>query len=727
MKLNTPLNESAEKHYSVVSETYDLLQALNHPNDPVINQTCQLFKDRFMLFRGSSYAPLREARIRSFKPILKNSYQSDKHVDVEVNVQPYVFDYDPDFRYPMSKSFNDYDLYNSFITSQNISDAQLRVQSESYKVSFNSNTEQLIDDINNVIHQYFNQFDVNGTFDFTNNKTHNYIRNYGEIPQAEDNIGIVHEIAISDLKINGATPIRNGYMLFDLKSITAPDSGAAFIISKPEDLEITDIYVWNHPVYVNIVAAVSPLKDCSTVYFCDDYNMWAIKDGVMSHIIDLTESWLGYEFKFLATNDRNTIAIIYDSLYDKYLYFLVNGYDLVPIIPKLNDVDRTDLVITAISGFNDKFICYVNSANGDVSHSHLELCNREMSEWEVITPSISTGNYDDFKFIDVINKLDEIYVMVARTAYDADRGAVITYRYGKDDDGVYVWTQEWLQYVGKNIYSLSHHGSYFMISTKRLPREKEIYIFPASGGNATLWATIPTDADADPPVYISGSYETARVVISQSNSSTLKFYYSELKPINDDVLTINDYKSLFNFPLNEIPLYKFKIITDPDDPAYSDDPEQPTIYNYDLMVPLTNVLLMFSVSINTSPIALLYTSEYHNVFNNFPIVATTYLNTRNLYSIIYSPTYSEDVKRLEFVNNDYGLTLCSEHMNNISQVVYTGYTEANVVYKRFDCLPSTNYINMYLKDVEGHVPTKNKLNEFYTRIIVEIDYIYESV
>ena len=135
---------------------------------------------------------------------------------------------------------------------------------------------------------------------------------------------------------------------------------------------------------------------------------------------------------------------------------------------------------------------------------------------------------------------------------------------------------------------------------------------------------------------------------------------------------------------------------------------------------------MFSVSLETGPIALLYSNENESIFNNVPIVAKSYLNTRNEY-INYSPTYESDIKRLEYINDDYGLTLYSDHMNNVSQIIYTGYTEANVVYKRFDCLPSTNYLTVYLKDVESQVPTKNKLNELYSRIIVEIDYVYESV
>lgn len=709
IKLTAPINESAEKHYSVVSETYDLLQALNHPE--YTQQTCQLFKDRYMLFRGSSYAPLREARIRSFKPILKNSFHADQTVNIKITVKPYVFDYDADYRYPISKTFNNYDLFNSYVSSQNISDVQLKISPQIYNVNFSTNIEQTINDINNCVRQYFHQYDDNGTFNFTDGIHDNYIRNYSQEPQPENGVNIKHTTeALTDYSILDVMPIREGFYVYALSPTSG--TGSAFAVCKPEDLTNTTIYSWTGSIDTYLMSAVATYKDCDTVFWCDFTNLYTIRNGVFTHILKLENDMAQFRFKFLASNDKNILVVLEKSSdHDKYYYYLLNGYSLVPIEPQYNDGNERNLLISAIHGYNGGFICYITSE----TNSRLEICNREMTEWEVIEPSIATGVYNITK-IDVINKIDEVYVAAVR-AVDGGASSISFYQYEKVDEGIYSWTTNGTQLLGDYVYSLSHHGGYFLLTTYIDSTETDVYEYPASGGNETVFLSITTD-DVN-GVYVSGGYEGARVLSYKSNISTVDYWLSELKPINDDVLTIADYKQFYNYAFNEIELFKFKI-------EESGEPSQPTIYAYDLMIPLTSKLLMFNVALETEPIALLYANEYKSIFNNVPTVATSYLNTRNEY-INYSPTYDEDIKRLEYINDDYSLTLYSDHMNNISQIIYTGYTEANVVYKRFDCLPSTNYLTVYLKDVDAQVPTKNKLNELYSRIIVEIDYVYESI
>lgn len=712
-KLTAALNESAEKHYSIVSETYDLLQALNHPE--FTNQTCQVYKDRYMLFRGSSYAPLREARIRSFKPILKNSYQADKTVNATITIKPYVFDYDADYRYAISKTFNAYDLYNSFVSSQNIEDAQLRVNANQYTVNFTANIEQFVEDIDNCLNQYFHKLDTNGTLNFTDGVHNNYIRNYGQYPQIK-NLSITPSTStISDYTVSYIRAVRDGVFVYGLTPISG--TGSAFVVSSPEALNtsLITIHPWKDNIDTGLVDAVASFKDCETVYFCDATHLFSIRNGIFS-VIHTLEAGQG-TFTFLASNDRSVIVVITNSAVQSF--YLLNGYTLTPLTPTdLSGDIRANFNITSIRGYNDQFICYVNSE----SESRLELCDKYMQQQYVIEESKASGSIGDPSVIDVINKIDAVYVAILFHVA-GNRAQIEMYEYSADD-GVYRWTKNGSDSVAYTVHSLSHHGGYFMVSLYRSITEEDIYIYPPNGpAGATLYASVIAAAKA---VYISGGYERCSLVLNDTATSTCTYWQSELKPINDDVLTINDYKDIFNYPLDEIAFLKFKTITDPLDPDYSGNDNEPTIYSYSLNVPLTGKLLTFNASITTSPIALLYTSEYHAIFNDLAIIGRSYINPRNIY-ITYSQTYEDDIKRLEFINDDYGLTLYSDHMNNISQAIYTGYTEANVVYKRFDLLPSTNYLTVYLKDAENTVPTKNKLNEFYSRIIVEIDYVYESV
>ena len=66
-------------------------------------------------------------------------------------------------------------------------------------------------------------------------------------------------------------------------------------------------------------------------------------------------------------------------------------------------------------------------------------------------------------------------------------------------------------------------------------------------------------------------------------------------------------------------------------------------------------------------------------------------------------------------------------MNNISNIIYNTYTEANVVFKRIDNMPSANYLTVYLTKPDGTKPTIEELKNIFSAIYVEIDYIYDRV
>ena len=63
-------------------------------------------------------------------------------------------------------------------------------------------------------------------------------------------------------------------------------------------------------------------------------------------------------------------------------------------------------------------------------------------------------------------------------------------------------------------------------------------------------------------------------------------------------------------------------------------------------------------------------------------------------------------------------------MNNLSQKIYTDYTEARVTYKRIDAMPSSNYFPVSIMDKNNHKISLDYLNTIYDQIIIEIDYIY---
>ena len=158
------------------------------------------------------------------------------------------------------------------------------------------------------------------------------------------------------------------------------------------------------------------------------------------------------------------------------------------------------------------------------------------------------------------------------------------------------------------------------------------------------------------------------------------------------------------------------------------DEEDDKLFGHCLMIPLTRKLLMFNIEIDTAPYSLISTRTMSELQDNILQLddTGTYLNTDNDY-ITTPDDYEDQFNNLAQIGGNYYINLCSPHMNNISHIIYNTYTEANVVFKTIDSLPSANYLTIYLTEPNGTIPTIEELKNNYNAIYVEIDYIYERV
>lgn len=702
--------DEIKKSYSVVNETYNLIEAINNykHNLNLELATCQYFKNEFWLFRASSNAPLREARFRSFKPILKNSFKPDDKITGTITIKPFIFDYDPDYRYCFSQFMNDYDLYNVHVNSQDLSDILVKIPSENkYTFDFSSDIKQTIKDINAAINQYFGSFDANGTFDFTNGLKHNYLRNYN---QNEIGTGTYKDWTLpTDYSISDIEQLRNGYYLFALNK--SGGTGTYYTISTGDYFDETKFYHSSVTIDNGFIGAVSLNKTCSYVVFIDHTYCYLIKDNQFTQIYHIEAA--DTLFTHIACNDRHTMIITNTTLEGDRFYIL-NGEILTPITPKNNEGEDIEINTYAIHGLNDKFvICHKESTDYILS-----VTNYLMNEWETIE-DVTTNQISK---LDVVNRIDAVYVC----GFVYNTNSLIFW--SKDiltDNGE--WVREDISNVlSGTVTSLSHFGSNFLVSEQYSGNTNYVYAYPLTGSTTPTTIATFTNSGYYREIILSGSYGACSVLQYYGSDTTNKFYKMNLAPFNNDVLTLNDYKNLFNYPLDEISFIKLKTIDDPDDPDYSQDINKPTIYSYELMLPLDEVLLCFNISVETNPMALLFSSNYKELFNNIKVIQKSYLNKRNIF-MRYSDTYDEDIYRINVINNDYPLMLCSQSINNVSRVIYSGFTEAKVEFKRIDVLPSTNYITIYIKDEEGNIADIDKLKQLFAQIIVEVDYIYEQV
>lgn len=194
--------------------------------------------------------------------------------------------------------------------------------------------------------------------------------------------------------------------------------------------------------------------------------------------------------------------------------------------------------------------------------------------------------------------------------------------------------------------------------------------------------------------YSNSSYENPISLVTQSGISTMRTYFKSIYPnISTPYVTLlND-----TLTLNQI------------------------VFNLN-----NQYAVLFVVDFYTVPIDSIYTSRYQEIFNAQARLAVGW-DVPNNDCIIKSARYDE----IAFSVNQryYGvtLTLTSPFMGNLTQKIYTGFTEATVDFKRMDTVPSENYLPVSIVDNNNQRLLPDYLDDIYDQIIIEIDYIYETV
>ena len=101
-----------------------------------------------------------------------------------------------------------------------------------------------------------------------------------------------------------------------------------------------------------------------------------------------------------------------------------------------------------------------------------------------------------------------------------------------------------------------------------------------------------------------------------------------------------------------------------------------------------------------------------------------YPELREFVKTIPNVTWLKPEMNFRKVIETYGYPLISKE---VSQKIYTDYTEARVTYKRIDVIPSSNYFPVSIMDKNNQKISLDYLNTIYDQIIIEIDYIYEQL
>ena len=673
--------------YTVVSESYELLRATTTETN-----TEKYYKDEWMLKRASSNAPLREARIRSFKPLTRNQ---PYHVipTADITIRPYVFNFDPDYRYTTNEISNDFNLYNAIIFSQNIGDMELELaQSKSYTTNVAPSLETTRTNINNTLNEYFRQFNDNGTFDFSNGTVHNYITNFD---QGVIGIGTLTNYSPpTGYTITSMVPVRNGFYAYELTS----DGGTsvAYAVEKPMNLAAsTRLY----PLAIassTITEAVCDKADCASGHVViirpDQLIIIDIDQDKISNI----PAEPNYSWKHCACNDRE--ILVHTSYLSNYHTYMLSNFSLV-------NVNNT-YAISAIAGYNDKFIF----ASGIGATLKIYLTDKAFQDVnELVIEDWTPGTNATIYQFDVVNGIKSTYIV----AWDEDH-----YRhYFIEANTTLNQTTKLLEttyksngYVESGSYNNSHvsHCKSNFVYCRNYSGYSQVWGFTKTGENIDK---IGGDLSEGGTLTVSGGWYAC---IAATTSK-----YIELIPDQDDshVLTISDYLNEFSFTLTQIPILNVH---------YSET--EKLLYGHNLIIPLTQKCLIFNVEISTTPYSLIFTRVMEELTNDIINLDENnyYLNIYNNY-ITVSEDYEREYEYISALASNYYINLCSPHMNNISNIIYNTYTEANVVFKRIDNMPSSNYLIVYLTKPDGTKPTIEELKNIFSAIYVEIDYIYDKV
>lgn len=661
--------------FSVVSETYDLINIDD-------NLEKHLHTDDWLLYRASSNAPLREARIRSFRPILRSATGESK-IYAKLTIKPYIFAYDPDHRFAKSETFNAYDLYNT----DTVGNLRLSLPySTTYDLAFTPNLTEFVDNANLLLTQYFAALWQNGTLDFTNSIHHNTLTNYEY--DLSDQSGLSFALTVpAGETVNYVLPVHSGVFLYVLINSSQEPS---IRISTPEGLATAADY--DYPTIAgDIVQAVDITGDLKKFVLVFDNDQFTVATVSNSSLV--YDSFVPHaDIKKVMSNLRSTVFLdstgeIYRLEYDNQTLTQIN----------------TDRNITNICAFGSGWIIEVL----DNLIYTLEYVDNEFKEYERI------ANYNELSplmLIDVLTQLTSDYVFIYNDTTQAYR--ILEYKSEYDASQhkrVYSWVVSEPIEPQNQILDVSHISNYFVFTDASYIRfinilEKPYSDYIASSNNSFK---------------ISGSYSDVKFTSTTSYAGfTANF------SVPNSTLTINDYLDQWSITGEKrIKPLQLRMV------------DSNKISYYSLCFALTNKILLFAVEIATEPVSLLYTSINQQIVYDLHSLGVSYLNpgysihdeSTIYYFINFVDNYDDIVDKLVLDNYEDFVILRSPHINNVSQIIYSGFVEANVVFKKLDFLPSSNYFNVYITDANGKKLSYDDLKSNYSKIIIEVDYIYESI
>lgn len=186
--------------------------------------------------------------------------------------------------------------------------------------------------------------------------------------------------------------------------------------------------------------------------------------------------------------------------------------------------------------------------------------------------------------------------------------------------------------------------------------------------------------------------------------------------INDEgtQMTIKDYYN------SHMPLTKAVVPNKPFTKMNAD------LTTFNLSFNLNKYVLTFIIEVNIDPLDIFNTSTFIQTFNALNNLKQSWVISNNDCTT-RSTNFGQNLIKAKFLHNGLTLTLSSPFMNNLSQKIYTDYTEARVTYKRMDVTPSSNYFPVSIMDKNNHKISLDYLNTIYDQIIIEVDYIYEQL
>lgn len=706
--LNIPTNPSSEKRFSVVSETYDLLQAMkdytNH-TDPrnLINQNIRYNGSTFELMRPSSNAPLREARVRSFRPTIKGNLKEGTPLYAELKIEPRILGYDPDNAYAFTQYYNNYRLYNNLYGVNPVNTDTLNIDISSpasYRVLVSPDIETFRGDLNNALNQYFAGFET-GTFNFSDGSGghSHFITNYETEPvnyTSEKSYNPPAGYSIHELH-----PLRNGLFLFSLER--SGSAYAHFCVCRPDELATAKIFASSITRYgpIHEACAISPFGyPCVFGY----ENHLVYLDGETEPLILKSESTGSGYFNMFATNDKGVLIHSIEGVGLDHHYYTLYNTTLTEITDKHNLHGGHT---TAMIGFNGRALCGIDD---EVNSPYLAILSLDLSEVEVL--NVSKINMSMYCDLAIINTIDRQFIC-AIDYNDNIRTFEHYFEYeeiGGEWQRVYKWKRnDDITATDASFVQLSRVGSSFAVVVHdAINQVVKVYTAPCVGGQAEAFVVWENQSS---PAHMSGSWKDAALISSSKCIQIL----TDANDINT-TLSIRDYKAIFSYQ-PDVELVEFtKFHADANG----------VLYCHFLSIPLGDIILMFTVSLITTPLSAYYTLYNEEVFANCDHFGSSLLNPLN-YCIAKVSNFDEVMARVDFVIGDYTLSLCSPLTNNISQVIYSEFTEANVVFKILDIMPSLMTFPMYLITNEHNTPSYDELQGYYTRIIVEIDFIFEEV